>query len=319
MASTNLLHLLSNYPLATPPDVATHAASTGTPTAGVVTTHLLDPALPPVAATQLVTTITSAASGRPVYIYGRWLTRPLSAQTIGAGNWQLYTVIRFTGTFYALALGFAVAQWRPDTGIIARACSVPIYPADVQTLQTTGGPTAGTFTVIWTSLTSGTIAFNATAAAVQTALSAIVVGGVTCTGGPLGTAPVTVTFNTVGPEPLLGLGTNSLTGGSAPSVAFAHVAPAAGAAGALLVDSSTTGADYVAVSTLAGSALTLLAGDCLLLEVWSSGLLNNGVAASIALSLLSNGAAEYVPGKYAGNTFSDTDAYLLAPVPVVFP
>lgn len=96
----------------------------------------------------------------------------------------------------------------------------------VQTVTITGTPTGGTFTLTGGGQTTGTIAFNATAATVQTAVrtlggnfSAATVSG--STGGPY-----TVTLNpgAAGPDPLT-LGTNALTGGTTPSVTIAAAAP----------------------------------------------------------------------------------------------
>lgn len=68
---------------------------------------------------------------------------------------------------------------------------------EVQTLSVTGVPTGGTFTLTFQGQTTAAIAFNATAAAVKTALDALSnleVGDTTTAGGPLGTAAVTITF-----------------------------------------------------------------------------------------------------------------------------
>jgi hypothetical protein len=98
----------------------------------------------------------------------------------------------------------------------------------VQTATVTGTPTGGTYTLVGSNgSVTGTIAYNATAATVQTAIrtlgddySAATVSG--SAGGPY-----TITLNpgASGPEPLA-LGTNSLTGGTAPSVTIAATAPA---------------------------------------------------------------------------------------------
>ncbi len=66
---------------------------------------------------------------------------------------------------------------------------------EIQTISSTA--TGGTFTMSFGGQTTGALAFNATAAQVDTALealSSIGAGNVTCAGGPLGTAGVTVTF-----------------------------------------------------------------------------------------------------------------------------
>ena len=109
------------------------------------------------------------------------------------------------------------------------------YPGtlnDIQTISTTGIPTGGTFTVLFGGQTSGTIAYNASAATLQTALNAmssIGASGVTCYGGPLTTAPIVIVFTGTGLssllQPLITLGTNSLTGGTNPSVSLSHTLP----------------------------------------------------------------------------------------------
>ena len=66
---------------------------------------------------------------------------------------------------------------------------------EVQVLTSTA--TGGTFTATFEGQTTGNIAFDATAATIKTALEAlsnIAVDDVTCTGGPLNTTPVNITF-----------------------------------------------------------------------------------------------------------------------------
>ncbi|MDX3839560.1 hypothetical protein [Streptomyces europaeiscabiei] len=99
--------------------------------------------------------------------------------------------------------------------------------SEVQTVTITGGPTGGTFTLTFDGETTAGIAYNAAAAAVQSALEAlsnIEPGDVTVTGGALPGTAVTVTFGG------RYLGTNvpqmtasgaSLTGGTSPAVAVA--------------------------------------------------------------------------------------------------
>lgn len=102
---------------------------------------------------------------------------------------------------------------------------------EVQQLATTGSVTAGTFTLTFSGQTTAAIAWNAIAAAVQSALVAlsnIDTADVVCTGGPLPATPVIITFGGV-----LGLqnvaaitSTDTLTGGStALSTTTAGVAP----------------------------------------------------------------------------------------------
>jgi len=104
---------------------------------------------------------------------------------------------------------------------------------EVQSLNQTGAPTGGNvvlgFRTTPTSpvATTATIANNASAATVQTALQAlpnIGSGGVICTGGPWGTAPIVCTFS--GPTmagtdwPPIFISKNSFTGGSSPTIAI---------------------------------------------------------------------------------------------------
>jgi hypothetical protein len=92
---------------------------------------------------------------------------------------------------------------------------------DVQTISETGPPTAGNFTITLDAYTSGVIAYNATAAAVQAALVAmpnIGAGNVVCSGGPLPGTPVVCTFQgALASTTMSSLTTNSggLTGGTA--------------------------------------------------------------------------------------------------------
>ena len=112
------------------------------------------------------------------------------------------------------------------------------YQNDVQTISVTGTPTGGTFTLVTAYGTTGTIAFNATATAVQTTLNALpglggsTTTGVTCTGGPFPGSNIIVTFSgtlvTNRAQTLFTLGTNSLTGGSSPTASVAHTTTGSG-------------------------------------------------------------------------------------------
>jgi hypothetical protein len=98
---------------------------------------------------------------------------------------------------------------------------------DVQSLTLIGAPTGGTFTLTFGNQTTGSIAYNATAANVQSALEALTSigsGNVICTGGPLPNA-ITITFQgTLGnsPQPTLAGSNNNLTGGTGPAPNIAH-------------------------------------------------------------------------------------------------
>lgn len=98
---------------------------------------------------------------------------------------------------------------------------------EVQTLTMTGTPTGGSFQVRFRGENSGAIAFNAAAAAVQTALQAMTgigAGNVTCTGGPFPGTPVVVTFAAAlaATNPaqftIVNGPTGALTGGTTPTI-----------------------------------------------------------------------------------------------------
>lgn len=90
---------------------------------------------------------------------------------------------------------------------------------EVQTLTRSGSPTTGTWRLRFEGVETATLAHNASAAAIQTALRALPsIGstGCTCAGGAMGTAPVTVTFQFDKGRmavPLLELVDNQMDGG----------------------------------------------------------------------------------------------------------
>lgn len=97
---------------------------------------------------------------------------------------------------------------------------------EVQLITITGTPTGGTFTLTFDGQTTGNIAYNATAAAVKTALDALSnleVVDTTTSGGPLPGAAVSVTFATTGQYagedvPQMTADGTLLTGGTDPEV-----------------------------------------------------------------------------------------------------
>jgi hypothetical protein len=115
---------------------------------------------------------------------------------------------------------------RGDTWVF----DLPLTRVDAQTITIEGTPTAGTFTIAYTSQdgraeTTYGIAHNANAAAVETALETlpnVTAGDVTVTGGPGPDVPWVVTINTVGAYVLAVTGT--FTGGSGVNI---HVDPTA--------------------------------------------------------------------------------------------
>jgi hypothetical protein len=126
-----------------------------------------------------------------------------------------------SGTHYPngyIPSGLVLAQlasglWGPYSGRVA----------EVQTVTVTGAPTGGTFTLTYEGQTTGGIAFNAAATAVQTALEALAAvepGDITVTGAAGG--PYTLTFGGGGGNVAqLTASGASLTGGTSPSVTVA--------------------------------------------------------------------------------------------------
>ena len=118
---------------------------------------------------------------------------------------------------------------------IAHTTTGAIIP-DVQTLSVSGTPTGGTFTLTFNNQTTAAIPFNATSAQVQaalTALSSIGPGNIVCTGGPLPSASVTITFAgqlASGPQPLIAAGGNSLTSATTPQPTIVHTTSGLGVA-----------------------------------------------------------------------------------------
>ena len=88
---------------------------------------------------------------------------------------------------------------------------------DVSTLTMTGAPTGGTFALSYNLSTTIALAFNATAAQIQTALQAI--GANVVVSGALPT--ITIAFVADGPQSAI-TATGNLTGGAGPAVAVAH-------------------------------------------------------------------------------------------------
>lgn len=107
---------------------------------------------------------------------------------------------------------------------------VALSTNEVQTITITGTPTGGTFTITYAGQTTAAIAFNANAAAVQSALEAlsnIAVGDVVVTGGPGPGTPYVVEFRgTLAQTNVATMTTtDSFTGGAAPASAVTTTTP----------------------------------------------------------------------------------------------
>lgn len=101
---------------------------------------------------------------------------------------------------------------------------------EVQRATITGVPTGGTFTLTYAGQTTTAIAYNATAAAVQTALEALnnlAPADVVVTGGPGPATPYTITFGgTLASKDVAPItATGTLTGGTTPAIAVTTITP----------------------------------------------------------------------------------------------
>lgn len=106
--------------------------------------------------------------------------------------------------------------------------------AEVQTVTITGTPTSGNFTLTYRGATTANIAYNATAATVQTrlnALSTINEGDVSVGGGPGPGTPYTVTFDAELGDVEEMTAAHTFGGGSSPDIAVTTTT--AGAAGSI--------------------------------------------------------------------------------------
>lgn len=137
--------------------------------------------------------------------------------------------------------------------------------SEVQTLTVTGTPTGGTFKLKFRNRTTAAIAYNANAAAIQSALEAlstIGTGNVAVTG----TGPFTITFQgTKGKQalPTITLAVNALTGGTTPSVTIVKATPGAdvtarGAGKGTRLADTTNGKLYINTGTAAAPVWTVV-------------------------------------------------------------
>jgi len=93
---------------------------------------------------------------------------------------------------------------------------------EVQTVTITGTPTGGTWRLIWGTLFSEAIAYNATTTAVRTSLEKIFgTGNIAVGGGPLPGTAITLTFqgDTAGLGQVLATAVAAFTGGASPAIA----------------------------------------------------------------------------------------------------
>jgi hypothetical protein len=185
--------------------------------------------------------------------------------------------------------------------------------ADVQTLTISGNPTGGTFTLAFGGQTTQTIPFNATAAQVQaalTALSSTGAGNVTCTGGPLPGSSVTITFAGAlapGAQPAITVGNNSLTGGTTPAPAVAHTTP-----GVRIADVQTLS---VSGNPTGGGFTLAFGGQTTATAIPFNATTAQVQAALVALSSIGANNVTCTGGPLPGSSVTITFAGTLAPGP----
>lgn len=174
-------------------------------------------------ALELWTGLTGAACQPGVEEASGYLLLPfVNAGTLGDLDINGENAIQFslTGAFTKGGNNWGVGPWKVLQAVTPTN--------EVQTISAPGSPTGGTFMITFNGQTTAPIAYNATATTVRTALQALSnvgANGVTVSGGPLPTNPVTVTFT--GPlagedVPQMTLVTTGLTGAaSTPAMSVA--------------------------------------------------------------------------------------------------
>lgn len=134
----------------------------------------------------------------------------------------------------SISLAFTLADLQSIMMVSDKGCTIKTNgtgSADVQTVSISGSPTGGTFPLVFNGQVAAGIAYNASAATIQSALQALSTigsGNVTCSGGPLPGTPVVCTFAgtlATGQQPLILTGSGGLTGGTSPTVSVAHTTP----------------------------------------------------------------------------------------------
>jgi hypothetical protein len=158
----------------------------------------------------------------------------------------------------------------PDPNIMAFLIggAVILTPSEVQRATITGTPTGGTFTLTYSGQTTAAIAYNATAAAVQSALEAlsnIAPGDVAVTGGPGPGTPYDVTFGGAyaGTDVTSMTAAGSFTGGSTPAIA---------------ITTTTPGGTGNAIGWRAPQVNVVPVPNGVAIEAWANAIVDNAVA-----------------------------------------
>lgn len=179
-----------------------------------------------------LTTIQQRVTLNPLtcYAVSFWAARSAAMST---GRLCIDLVDGNSGTVLEDAQGFpnsisflgndASGGWKHSTQLVSAV-------DEQQTITITGTPTGGSFTLTFDGQTTGSIAHNASAADVVTALVAlsnIASGDVTGSGGALPGTPVVITFTShyAGRSVATMTAVSSLTGGSAPAIAITVTRP----------------------------------------------------------------------------------------------
>jgi hypothetical protein len=167
--------------------------------------------------------IASDGAGADTIYFARFCPRA-SITNYAEQPWTKADELRYPLTFTAYVdddLGFSMREMWGGPGIAALLSDMG-FANEVQTVTITGVPTGGTFTLTFDGQTTATIAYNAAASAVTSALLALSnldTGDVTVTGSAGG--PFTVTFAGVYAGlnvPALAGNATGLTGGTSPAV-----------------------------------------------------------------------------------------------------
>jgi hypothetical protein len=149
------------------------------------------------------------------------ISAPLQYQNIWGSFLQTLQV-------YNLPVGTFLGESQNDITKVAAYTGWGANANDVQTVSTSGAPTGGSFTLTFNGQTTSNIPYNATAAQVLTALTALSnigsAANVATSGGPLPTGVVVTFQGLLGNSPQSVMTTNSsgLTGGATPTASVAH-------------------------------------------------------------------------------------------------
>lgn len=167
--------------------------------------------------------VASDGQGADTIYFARFCPRA-SITDYAEQPWTKGDELRYPLTFTAYVdddLGYAMREMWGGPGIADLLSSMG-FANEVQIVTITGAPTGGTFTLTFSGQTTGNIAYNAAASAVQTALEAlsnITPGDVTVTGSAGGpySCEFGGTYAGVNVPQMTGDGT-LLTGGTSPTV-----------------------------------------------------------------------------------------------------